>query len=41
MDRNGADVLTHLVARVDALATAQAVTARALETTWRPRLLAL
>jgi len=38
---NGADALAHLVGRVDELDAAQRITARALEETWRPRLLEL
>ena len=41
MDPNGADVAAHLAARVAELEAAQAITARELAETWRPRLLEL
>jgi hypothetical protein len=41
MNGNGADVAAHLAARVAELEAAQAITARELEQTWRPRLLEL
>ena len=41
MNGNGADVGAHLAARVAELEAAQAITARVLRDTWKPRLLAL
>lgn len=41
MHTNGADALAHLAARVDELEAAQRITRRALDRTWRRRLLEL